>query len=522
MEKWKVYMEIYQLKQQGFKVRRIARKLGISRTTVYKYLELSPEEMSAWMASTKTRYKKLDPYEMLIQTWLSEHADLSASQIHDWLREKYPDLKVGESTVRGYVKELREKYGIPKVEEKRAYEAIPDPPMGKQAQVDFGQTIQKTLEGKEIRLYFISFVMSHSRFKYAEWLDRPFTTKDVIRTHENAFRFYGGIPHELVYDQDSLMVVSENSGDLILTGEFQAYREERKLVLHVCRKADPESKGRIENVVGFIKKNFAKNRVFGGIDQWNEQCIAWLERTGNGKVHNTTKKRPVEVFALEKQHLRLVTKEIVLSNVDSSITRTVRKDNTILYLSNRYSVPLGTYKKDKDVFIEVSDENHLLVREEKKGPVIADHIISQEKGGLIQDRQHKRDRTKGIPAYITSVSKQFEDAELAYEFLTEVQRRYPRYIRDQLQLISKVLKSDSEFASEALKACLDRGLYSATEFSDIHQYVKRQRQVDRSPGEQKKDPIKPLEAADQSILSTKPKIRDMNDYLAVLQGGLTN
>ena len=158
------------------------------------------------MASTKTRYKKLDPYEMLIHTWLSEHPDLSSSQIDDWLREEYPTLKIGESTVRGYVKDLREKYNIPKVEEKRAYEAIPDPPMGRQAQVDFGQTVQKTPDGKEIKLYFISFVLSHSRFKYAEWLDRPFTTKDVIRTHESAFQFYGGIPHELVYDQDSLMV----------------------------------------------------------------------------------------------------------------------------------------------------------------------------------------------------------------------------------------------------------------------------------------------------------------------------
>ncbi|MDQ0414998.1 helix-turn-helix domain-containing protein, partial [Mesobacillus stamsii] len=97
-----MYMEIYQLKQQGFKIRRIARKLGISRTTVYKYLEKSPEEMSGWMASTKTRVKKLDPYEMLIQTWLSENPDMSAAQVHDWLMERYKDLEVGESTVRIY------------------------------------------------------------------------------------------------------------------------------------------------------------------------------------------------------------------------------------------------------------------------------------------------------------------------------------------------------------------------------------------------------------------------------------
>ena len=41
-----MYMEIQKLKKQGFRIRRIAKKLGISRTTVYKYLERSPEEMS--------------------------------------------------------------------------------------------------------------------------------------------------------------------------------------------------------------------------------------------------------------------------------------------------------------------------------------------------------------------------------------------------------------------------------------------------------------------------------------------
>src|SRR5699024_5579604 len=122
-------------------------------------------------------------------------------------------------------------------------------PLGSQMQVDFGQTEQLTPHGKKVKLRFIAFVLANSRYKYKEWLDRPFTTRDVIQAHENAFHYYGGIPDELVYDQDALILVSENDGDLILTREFQAYKEERKLNLHVCRKADPESKGKIENVV---------------------------------------------------------------------------------------------------------------------------------------------------------------------------------------------------------------------------------------------------------------------------------
>src|SRR5690606_26817045 len=135
-------------------------------------------------------------------------------------------------------------YNISKETQNRAYEAIPDPKMGEQVQVDFGETWQLTPEKRKVKLYFIAFVLSHSRYKYTEFLDRPFTTRDVIRAHENAFHWFEGIPHEIVYDQDSLIVVSENGGNLILTKEFEAYRQERRLKLRVCRKADPESKGR--------------------------------------------------------------------------------------------------------------------------------------------------------------------------------------------------------------------------------------------------------------------------------------
>ncbi|WP_274366319.1 IS21 family transposase [Paenibacillus thermotolerans] len=511
-------MEIHQLKERGFKVSQIAKKLGISRTTVYEYLSKSPEEMAVWMAAAKERTKKCDPHRQLILSWLKEHPDLSSAQIHDWLKERNL-LEVGESTVRDYVRLLREEHQIPKTLSVRSYEAIPDLPMGQQAQVDFGQTAQKTADGKEIKLYFISFVLSHSRYKYAEWLDRPFTTRDVIRTHENAFKAFEGIPHELVYDQDSLIVVSENGGDIILTAEFQTYRSERELNLHICRKADPESKGKIENVVGYIKKNFAKHRTFFNLDHWNEQCTAWLERTGNGKVHNTTKKRPIEVFTLEKQHLRPVTNQINIKNVDSSIPRTVRKDNTVLYSSNRYSVPLGTYGKHKEVYVSEAAGDRLIIKDKPDGEVLADHAIHHGKGKLIQATQHRRDRTKGIESYIATVAKQFDDVEAAFAFLEEIRKSYPRYIRDQLGILCKMLDStDTITRNKALQECMKRRLFSAAEFNDVVEYLHRQRQLNNEHIAKPKTSMKPLNELNSSVIDTKPEIRSFDEYAAILRG----
>ena len=225
MEKWLLYSDIQHLRRKGFSISKIAKKMGVSRNTVYKYLEMNPMEVSEWMAATKVRSKKLDPFRDIILVWLREHPDLSSAQVEDWLKERYGKEigNIGEATIRRFVRGIREQYNIPKVTVKRSYQAIPDPPMGKQIQVDFGEIKVRDTNNQEKRLWFISFVLSHSRFKYVEWLDRPFITRDVLRCHENAFQMFGGITEEIVYDQDRLISKDENAGDLILTVEFQSY-----------------------------------------------------------------------------------------------------------------------------------------------------------------------------------------------------------------------------------------------------------------------------------------------------------
>lgn len=522
MDKFEVYIQIRQLLEQGFTKTSIAKKLGISRPTLYRYLDKSPKEMAEWIDSTKTRKKKLDPYKKLILSWLREHPDMKASQVEDWLKERFPELEVSESTVRSYVRNLRKEYNIPKdIIKKRDYEAIPDPEMGKQVQVDFGETRQKTPENKTVKLYFIAFVLSNSRYKYTEFLDRPFTTRDVIRAHENAFRWFEGIPREIVYDQDSLIVVSENGGNLILTKEFEQYRQERKFKLHVCRKADPESKGRIENVIGYIKYNFAAHRIFTNIDRWNEDAIKWLNRTGNYKIHNTTKKRPVEAFQEEKKHLRPITKDLKnqYSIPVSSITRRVRQDNTIIYKSNRYSVPLGTYNKQKDVNISTKD-GYLYIYASENGLLIAKHKISPGKGKLIQDRHHTRDRSKGIDALLETVASYFDDYELAKSYLAEIRTKYPRYVRDQFQMILRIVKSTEQQAiiEQALTACFQKKLFSATDFVDMVKYIERQRQVYITKSDKQCNvPIKPLDVQNESIYYISTPQRDIDEYLTVLE-----
>lgn len=520
-----MYVTIRQLHEKGFSRRSIAEKLNCSRNTVDKYLNMEAEEFSTWLASTAARKKKLDDYEADVLTWLRKHPDMSSAQACDWLEEKYPGFNTAESTVRRYVKSLREEYRIPKVTPKRAYEAVSESPMGFQMQVDFGQCEQRTVGGQTIKLYVAAFVLSHSRYKYMEWQDRPFTTNDLVHIHVRAFQHFGGKAREIVYDQDNIIVVSENNGDIIFTQQFEAYRRNEAFQVYACRGADPESKGKIENVIGFIKKSFAKHRPYTNLDRWNEEAIDWLDRRGNGKKHNTTKKRPVDVFRLERETLRPISvfasvaaedKNVIHSN--ESITRVVRKDNVVLYESNRYSVPLGTYDgQGKTVKLAVQDDT-LTIIEGETGEVLGKHRLSLEKGKLIQDRSHKRDRSKGIPQYMESVAQKFEQYDLATAFLDGIKVKYPRYLREQLQLINRQWDSHSaNVINLALEQCVNQKLFSGTEFEDMIQFLESII-VETTETALAQSYVEQLTPEAEMTYHVRPETRQLDTYVAILEG----
>ena len=515
-EGWNMYLEIQDLKEMHFNVSQISRRLDLSRTTVYKYLDMTLEEMEQILEKRKTRTKKLDKHRELIKSWLIQYQDMTSAQLFDWLQERKLDGSVSEGTVRNYVRQLREECGIPQVKYVRQYEAVDELPAGQQMQMDFGQIALRSSIARMVTLYFATFVLAHSRHKYVEWLDRPFTTRDLINVHENALEYYGGMTKEIVYDQDHLILVSENGGDLLLTKEFGEYQKTRKFKIYMCRKADPETKGKVENVVKYVKRNFAKNRTFHNLEKLNEDCLAWLERTGNGKVHNTTKKIPVEVFALEKRHLIPVPHKINISTT-KIITRVVRKDNTIVYQGNRYALPLGTYAPERRVVVK-EDEGILIIANLDDELEIIRYPVCLEKGRLIKSSDCRREKDKGIDTYLQEVAQILNDSQQAYDFLGLVRQEKPRYIRDQLKIIKDhSLDKSPEIISKALNYCLKNRLYGATDFVDSLNHFNHI----HCPAEEKpntENHIQPLYEVDRFVLKTHVEVRDMNIYIQELQG----
>ena len=259
-----MWYKIRELYSKGFNKTQIAFQLGLHRSTVRRYLKMDEDTLTAKLQHRRRYPRILDKYESYVCDVLSRYRFLSASQIHDWMKEQYPDLPVVcGKTVYNFVEAVRRKYNLDKEGlSKRVYEKMPDTPYGEYAQMDFGESRMSTDRGGFVKVYFFVMVMSRSRQKFVYFSSTPFTSALAVYAHELAFAYFKGKPRKIIYDQDKVLLVRENLGDLILTRTFRAFVNEQHFQPVFCRPADPESKGKVENVVKYVKRNFLAGRTF--------------------------------------------------------------------------------------------------------------------------------------------------------------------------------------------------------------------------------------------------------------------
>ncbi|NCD10419.1 MAG: IS21 family transposase [Negativicutes bacterium] len=506
MKELKMYSKIKQLEQKGFTERQTASILRISRKTVSKYRKMSLDDYMKRATSVR-KLSSLEELKPVILDWLQSYPSMTAAQVHDWLLEHYRDIVVSQRTVSRYVRDLRFEYNIAKKAVPRCYEASDEVPMGYQLQLDFGVKNMPLADRQGHRkVYFVGMVLAHSRYKWGYFQTKPFTSGTLIQAMNYGFQYFGGIPKEIVVDQDSIIVVSENLGDIIYTYEFEQYKSQLALDIHVCRKADPESKGMVESTVKYIKGNFLPHRFFMEEDMLNEAFLAWLERTGNAKTHGTTKKVPAQVFELEREHLRAVQSKIY--NLSPSIMRTVRKDNTILYNSSRYSLPLGTYIKHPQVTVTVKDGN-LSIYDGFGDCLLASHPISLLPGKLVKSSDHRRDKSASLDRLEEEILELMKSpiAEQWQSYLMLIRERKPRYYRDQLTLLKQMLKTFSgEILEDAMLYCGIRELYSINDLRSAAEFMVQHEPVE----DEDSDTMFPLNS--HSVVKLNIQRRRISDY----------
>jgi hypothetical protein len=129
----------------------------------------------------------------------------------------------------------------------------------------------------------------------------------------------------------------------------------------------------------------------------------------------------------------------------------------------------GTYKTNSSnlVYVDTAIPDRLRIRFKTDGAILADHLISKEKGKLIKDPTHKPGKNSKVELLSHQVREAFENQSLIDWYLYELKTKYPRHMIDQLKVMQNVIRNHPEHIQAGLEKAKTLNLISANDYRDI-------------------------------------------------------
>ena len=309
--------------RRGLSCREIARKTGKDRRTVQGYID-KPERINQPRKSV-ARGSKLDPFKDNILAFLSDDENYQASTIYDKV------MKLGYAG--GY--ELVKRFvRVKKAETSRlAYIRFETEP-GRQAQVDYGEYMVTMPDGVVKKYYLFVMVLGYSRMPYCELQERC-NMIAFLEAHIRAFEFFGGVPHEILYDRMKNVFIRKVAGKTAFTQRLVNLAIHYGFKPEVAPAYAPWVKGKVERPMDYIREGWWRGYAFSDLETANRDLTAWLAEKSQRK-HGTTHERVDLRFDREKPHLTKLPPNIC--DISERLYRTVNKDCTISVECNRYVV----------------------------------------------------------------------------------------------------------------------------------------------------------------------------------------
>ena len=475
--------EIQNLKLQGLTQAEIAAyyvkhgKKPPSRPTIAKYyaMDVIPEKPGEKLSKDKAFDK--EPFRTAILRILenNENADYRMSSVYDVLEEifiengTYESLPGNEQTLRNYIHYLEETGQINRdPDQKRIYRHVFDTPPGDQMLIDFGEY---TL-GKNNAIHFICLLLRYSRFLCVYAQDHKYNAEEACAAIYTAFCRLGGRIRELVIDQDAVFVASETYGEVIKTRVFEDFCTEQELKLWVCHKADPESKGPIENSVGFVKKNFFSARNITCIDDVWRSLPGWLSRK-NSRVHQATYCIPAAVFeSAEQSTLSPLVPSVYDKSGANLIEYKIGSQPYLTYKASKYSVP-RKYAYNTVKYMISGNKIHIFDTDRN---AICEHNLSEIKGSFNQLQEHKKEEGGGYYEVMERLRSKWNCYDFQH-FINGFKKENGHFVADQLRAVDQYLdeqKPEKSFVAMVMKECCENYRYKFSQFKAVFEFRKLQ------------------------------------------------
>jgi len=360
-------------------IKELARRYGIDRNTVRRALR--SEEPPRYRRPE--RPSKLDPFKDEIHELLRGDPKLTGVRVRELLE---PLGFAGAKTiVDDYLREVR-----PLFEKRRTYQRTVYRP-GEVCQFDLWEPSREVPvgHGQSRRAWVVVACLGYSRAGAGALIFSK-EAPDVLWGVSRCLWSLGGLPELLVWDREGCL----HAGGGRPTGEYSSLCGQIRVDWLFCEPADPEAKGVVERLQGYMETNFEPGRRFANELDFQLQLDAWFEKA-NARMHKTLRCRPVDRLIEERGVMRpLPARE---PDLDRRWVVRVPADPMLRFDSNDYSLDPGLVGRRVEVRVsqrEVSaaalDTGELACQHERS---YAKHrsIVALEHARALRSRRRERE-----------------------------------------------------------------------------------------------------------------------------------
>ena len=305
---------------RGVGIKELARRYGVDRNTVRRAVrsEAPPRYQRPVAAS------KLDPFKDEIHELLRQDPRLSGVRVRELVEPL--GFVGGKTIVDDYLREIRPLFERPRTFQRTIYRP------GEVCQFDLWHVTEPVPvgHGQTRQGYVVVAALGYSRVG-AGALVFSRQAPDVLWGMSRCLWSLGALPEVLVWDREGCL----HAGAGRPTESLAAFCGQLKVDWRFCEPSDPQAKGVVERLQGYIETNFEPGRRFANHLDFQLQLDAWFEKA-NARTHKTLRCRPVDRLA--EEHAAMTALPDREPDLDERIVVRVPADPHVRVDTNDYSI----------------------------------------------------------------------------------------------------------------------------------------------------------------------------------------
>jgi transposase len=307
--------------------------------------------------------------------------------------------------------------------------------------------------GVEDGLHVFCAVLAWSRLRFVRFArDEKATT--TLALLAECFEVLGGVPKTVLADRMGCLKGGVVANVVVPTPDYVRFATHYGFRPDFCEAADPESKGMVEHLVGYAKRDLiVPHAPFTDLAAANVAAAGWCEEV-NAVEHSEIRAVPVE--RLETERGLLSTLPSLRPRLDRACFRKVDKLSCVRIGSARYSVPNRLIGAQVEV---IAGDGVVRIVEPVTGELVAQHfLVAPGETSVVDDHYGsvRPDRPRRAPRPRTAAEKEFLAlGPVAEAFLTGAAAAGVNKLATE---ISDILTLDRSHGRQALLGALERAV----------------------------------------------------------------